>query len=60
MHLIAAEDADWLLPLFAARNGGFARRRLAQLGLPENGQEKALRLIERTLAAEGPLPRPAL
>jgi hypothetical protein len=60
MHLIASEDAGWLLPLFEPRNGGFARRRLAQLGLDEHGQRQALRLIERSLSDDGPLTRPEL
>jgi hypothetical protein len=60
MHLIPSEDAGWMLPLFEPRNGGLARRRLAQLGLDEGGQARALRLIEKSLGDDGPLGRPEL
>jgi len=57
IHMIATEDAGWMLPLFEPRIEKWARRRLVQLGMPAGKQEKALRAISRSLEAEGPLTR---
>ena len=57
LHLIAAEDAGWLLPLITPRFLPRSRRRLVQLGVEEGDQGRAVRLIEALLAEEGPLTR---
>jgi hypothetical protein len=60
IHLIAAEDFHWLVPLFAEQNAGFNRRRLQHFGLDDATQERGLRLVERSLADDGPLTRTEL
>jgi hypothetical protein len=57
IHLIASDDAGWLLPLFEPAIEKWSRRRLHQLGLSAGGQAKALRAIARALEAEGPVTR---
>jgi hypothetical protein len=57
IHLIPTDDAGWWLPLFEPETERWSRRRLEQLGLPAKKQEKALDVIGRALAAEGPLTR---
>ena len=60
LHLVAAEDAGWLLgllgPIFAAKG---RPRRLA-LGLDDALCERALEVLRDVLAAEGPQTRAAL
>jgi hypothetical protein len=57
IHLIASEDATWMLPLFEPRIERWGRRRLEQLGLPASAQRKALRAIGRSLESDGPMTR---
>jgi hypothetical protein len=57
IHLIPTDDAGWWLPLFEPRIEKWSRRRLTQLGLPQAKQDKALRVVARVLADEGPLTR---
>lgn len=57
LHLIPADDAGWLLPLFEPRIQKWSRRRLVQLGMPLGTQAKALRTVERALERDGPLTR---
>lgn len=57
MHLIASDDAEWMLPLFEPTIAEWSRRRLAQLGIEPAVQEKGLREIRRSLETEGPLLR---
>jgi hypothetical protein len=57
IHLIPTDDADWWLPLFEPETERWSRRRLEQLGLPSAKQDKALDVIARALADEGPLTR---
>jgi hypothetical protein len=57
LHLIASEDYAWLHaltspPLFSAN-----ARRLSQEGVAEDSAERAVAVIERALADEGPLTR---
>jgi winged helix DNA-binding protein len=60
LHLVAAEDHGWLLALTApARMTGNARR-LRQEGVSAVDAERAVAIIERALADEGPLARPEL
>jgi len=57
MHLIATEDAAWLVPLFEQAFADNSRRRLAQLGVDPVTQERGLREIRQALEADGPLTR---
>src|SRR4051812_300584 len=57
IHLIPTDDAGWWLPLFEPETERWSRRRLEQLGLPRTKQDKALDVIARALAGEGPLTR---
>ena len=56
IHLIPADDAGWMLPLFEPMIERWSRRRLDQLGMPARMQEKALRAAARALE-DGPLTR---
>lgn len=60
LHLVAAEDLGWLLPLLAPTLIAAGRRRHAELGLDEDTFAKALRIIRRALAGHGPLTRAEL
>jgi hypothetical protein len=57
IHLIPTDDAGWWLPLYEPETERWSRRRLEQLGLPESKQNKALDVIARALADDGPLTR---
>src|SRR5262245_989252 len=58
-HLIATEDAGWLLPLLAPVVVAGTRRRHAQLGLDDDTYARALAIMRRALAG-GPMNRPEL
>jgi hypothetical protein len=58
LHLVAREDHGWLHALCAGQGEAAGRRRLGQLGVGD--PERGVRVIERALADEGPLGRPAL
>ena len=60
VHLIATEDAGWMLPLFEPRMEKWERRRLEQLGMPAADVRKSLRVAKRTLEREAPVTRPEL
>jgi len=60
LHLVACEDLGWLLALTGDQNAATIRRRLGELRVGERDAERAVTVIERSLADEGPLPRPAL
>jgi hypothetical protein len=51
LHLVHAEDLEWLHPLFAARMAAGNRRRLKQLGVSEAQAERAVRLIAHRVPA---------
>ena len=53
VHLIATEDAGWLLPLFSPTIVRWSRKRLADFGLDRRGQERALALLHRAVDEEG-------
>jgi Winged helix DNA-binding domain len=59
LHLVAVEDLPWLLALTAPTRFATSRRRLAQEGVPPADAERAVALIERTLA-DGPATRAGL
>lgn len=60
VHLIAAEDAGWIVPLFAPGTVRWSRKRLDDNGLDAAGQERAMAVLQRAVAGEGPLTRPEL
>jgi hypothetical protein len=60
MHLLATEDAGWVLPLFDAGLAADSRRRLGQLGLDARAQDRALEAIRKALESEGFLGRSEL
>lgn len=57
LHFIATEDYWWLAPLTAETSLRGAHRRLSQMDVGEDQAAKAVLLIERILASEGPLTR---
>src|SRR4030088_329537 len=57
LHLIAAEDFAWLVPLTTEPPIANAHRRLKQEGGPAAQVAKALPLISQVLKREGPLTR---
>jgi hypothetical protein len=56
--MIPTEDAGWWLPIFEPGIEKWSRRRLSQLGMPAGQEDKALRVIAKALADEGPMTRP--
>jgi hypothetical protein len=56
-HLIASDDAPWLLPLFEPAIAAWSRRRLGQLGMEASAVERGQRTIRRALGSDGPLTR---
>jgi hypothetical protein len=57
MHLIATEDAAWLVPLFERAFADNSSRRLVQLGIDLHTQDRGLREVRKVLEADGPLTR---
>lgn len=57
LHLLAAEDIGWLLPLFGPVFARANRRRRAQLGLDDDASETGVHVIRDALARRGPLTR---
>jgi hypothetical protein len=55
LHLVRSEDYPWLHLLTAPTHLASCKRRLEQEGLSEGDGERALAVIEKTLADEGPL-----
>ncbi len=60
LHLLAADDYGWLVPLVVEPRVAGARRRLQQEGVPAEQPARAVRLIEQLLERDGPLTRPEL
>lgn len=60
IHVVPAEDAGWLVDLFAPLALPGADRRLSQLGVPAADRPKALAAIETALGERGPLTRAEL
>lgn len=59
MHLIAADDASWALPLFEPRLEQKSRARLSSLGMEAGDVERGLKAIREGLK-HGPARRPQL
>ncbi len=57
LHVVAAEDFAWLVPLLGPHFILQTRHRYRQLGLDEGTCERGVRAIRDALAAQGPLPR---
>lgn len=60
LHLVLREDYPWLLGLTAPTRLATSRRRLGQEGVPPGDADRAVAIVGRALADEGPLTRPAL
>src|SRR6266567_1528538 len=57
LHLLAADDLGWLLPLFGPVFIAANRRRRAELGLDEDTCARGIRVMRDVLASQGPLTR---
>jgi hypothetical protein len=57
LHMVAAEDARWLVALLGPGFAAANRRRRLELGLDDDTCERGLRAIGKVLGAHGPLPR---
>jgi hypothetical protein len=55
LHLVRSEDYPWLHALTAPTHFASCRRRLQQEGVSEATGERAMEVVEKTLAEEGPL-----
>ncbi len=60
LHLVLAEDYWWLHQLTTPQLATGNARRLAQEGVPPADADRAVGVIERSLAADGPLTRAEL
>jgi hypothetical protein len=60
LHLVCREDHPWLLGLTAPARSATSARRLGQEGVSPRDAERAVAIVERALAAEGPLSRAEL
>jgi hypothetical protein len=55
LHLVRSEDYPWLHALTTPTHFAGCRRRLQQEGVSERAAERAMEIVEKTLAEEGPL-----
>jgi hypothetical protein len=60
LHLVRREDYPWLQALTTPQLLTANTTRLAQVGVSPDDAERGVRLVERSLAEEGPLTRAAL
>jgi winged helix DNA-binding protein len=60
LHLVGRDDYPWLLGLTAPTRLSASRRRLAQEGVSADDAERAVGIVGRALADDGPLTRPQL
>jgi hypothetical protein len=60
LHLVPAEDAAWIVELFAPAAMAASHRRLGQLGVPEADRPRAVEAIVAALGTHGPLTRAEL
>ena len=56
VHLVATEDARWILPLYLEAMGRLSRKRLVDFGVPASRHDRVVRDVRKWLA-DGPLPR---
>ena len=59
LHLVGRDDHPWLLALTAPTRLAANRRRLGQEGVSPDDAERAVQIIERALADDGPLTAPS-
>ncbi len=57
LHCVLAEDYWWLHALTSPPRSAGNARRLAQEGVPPEDADRAVEIVERSLATEGPLTR---
>jgi DNA glycosylase AlkZ-like len=60
LHMTGRDDYPWLLQLTAPARFGASARRLGQEGVPPADADRAVEIVERALADEGPLTRAQL
>jgi hypothetical protein len=60
LHLVARDDYPWLLGLTAPGGAAGSPRRLAQEGVAPDEADRAVAIVERALASDGPLARAEL
>jgi Winged helix DNA-binding domain len=60
LHLIAAEDYGWLVPLVVAPRASRSHYRLKQMGVSGDQAARGVRAIGRVLERDGPLTRPEI
>jgi hypothetical protein len=60
LHLVDRDDYGWLLGLTAPTQATTTRRRLAEEGVAPDDADRAVQLVRRALAADGPLTRAQL
>ncbi len=60
LHMVAAEDVGWMVPLLGPRFAAAGRGRRLELGLDDGTCERALPVIREVLSSRGPLTRPEL
>jgi hypothetical protein len=57
IHLIPADDAGWMVPLFAEATVRWSRGRLATFGLDRRAQDRSMKFFHDLIDTEGPLTR---
>ncbi|MCW3003995.1 MAG: hypothetical protein JWQ20_3293 [Conexibacter sp.] len=60
LHLVAAGDFGWLLGLIGPTRAATSARRLSQERVTPDAADRAMAIVERALAGDGPLTRPEL
>jgi Winged helix DNA-binding domain len=55
LHLVRSEDYPWLHALTTPTHFASCKRRLQQEGVSEGAAERAMGIVEKTLAEEGPM-----
>jgi winged helix DNA-binding protein len=60
LHLVGRDDYRWLLALTAPGRLAGNARRLGQEGVSPDEADRAVKVVERSLTADGPLTRPEL
>lgn len=60
LHLVAAEDARWLVPFLGSMFAAGDQRRMRQLGWDEGRTRTGLKLLHEALVEQGSLTRPEI